>query len=326
MRTAFTLVSLASLSSVALAQSGYGRFPCTVFNGDGTFSADQTQCANDALVVPGTGEGTPGLDSQGDLPAPTDPQCVIDSSSGAYFCGIAGATCQSDDNCDNGQCLDGVCSGGFATTCNGVDANCLGNLYCTDLFGGETATDTCGGVGTYCQDYTQGNVDLMPAENQAIFNNFCATGYCSYAQGVCDIHGGLGDSCASDPEFFCSAGLQCNTETQICEIAPVPSGARARARRDETNALAGGRRRNLFKKSLCPLAHEACSIEGTNGFECIDVQTNLEQCGACASNGGVDCTALPGVAAVGCNSGVCEIWSCEDGFTYDAAAGACTAN
>jgi hypothetical protein len=54
-------------------------------------------------------------------------------------------------------------------------------------------------------------------------------------------------------------------------------------------------------------------------------QSNIEQCGACASEGGVDCTQIEGVAAVGCVAGVCEIWSCEDGFTYDAAKGACVA-
>jgi len=39
MRSVLALASIASLSSVALAQTGYGRFPCNIFNGDGTLSA-----------------------------------------------------------------------------------------------------------------------------------------------------------------------------------------------------------------------------------------------------------------------------------------------
>jgi hypothetical protein len=70
--------------------------------------------------------------------------------------------------------------------------------------------------------------------------------------------------------------------------------------------------------------------------------------GACATEGGVDCTGLPGVEAVGCVAGVCtlcvmpfrglerslltldvalagEIWSCQDGYTWDAATASCKA-
>lgn len=55
-------------------------------------------------------------------------------------------------------------------------------------------------------------------------------------------------------------------------------------------------------------------------------QSNIEQCGACASEGGVDCTTLEGVSAVGCVAGSCEIWSCEDGFTYDPTSSVCVAS
>lgn len=52
-------------------------------------------------------------------------------------------------------------------------------------------------------------------------------------------------------------------------------------------------------------------------------QSNIEQCGACASAGGVDCTLIEGAAAVGCVAGVCEVWACEEGFAFDATAAAC---
>lgn len=52
-------------------------------------------------------------------------------------------------------------------------------------------------------------------------------------------------------------------------------------------------------------------------------QSNLEQCGACASAGGIDCTQIAGATAVGCVAGVCEVWACEDGYSFDATAASC---
>lgn len=93
----------------------------------------------------------------------------------------------------------------------------------------------------------------------------------------------------------CADGLVCNGD-QIC-VPAATSDVRSRSRR----AL-------RQRRSLCPASHTACSVAGTkSGFECIDTQSNLEQCGACASSGGMDCTALPGVEAVGCVAGVCEV-------------------
>jgi len=133
MHATLALASLASLASVALAQipTGYGRFPCTLVNGDGTFSAgassprsrvalplldasltrslsllrpaDPNQCLDAALINP-AGGADPTQMIQGAEPNPTGAACSIELETGAYFCGIAGADCSSDDNCDNGTC------------------------------------------------------------------------------------------------------------------------------------------------------------------------------------------------------------------------------
>ncbi|GAA6011320.1 hypothetical protein JCM10207_008298 [Rhodosporidiobolus poonsookiae] len=307
-----TLALASALVGFAAAQSGYGRFPCTVVNGDGTFSADQTQCTG--LVAPGSGVGTPGVDAQGDLPVPVGATCQIETETGAYFCGIAGAACASDAQCDNGICTGGVCQGGFGQLCANNDDLCSGFLYCQTPDFTQSTSNTCGGAGAFCQDYTQGDASFTDAQNFAIFNQFCGSGYCNFGTGACGVQAALGGDCSTDPEFGCATGLVCNAAF-VCEAAPTPSGARARARR------AGG----LHRRNLCPADHSACSVPNGKGFECIDTQSNLEQCGACASSGGVDCTAIEGADAVGCVAGVCEIWSCHDGFTYDAAAGACVA-
>lgn len=317
MRSVIAAASLVSLAGLVAAQTGYGRFPCTIVNGDKTFSPDPTQCANSALNAPGAQDNS--LETQGDRVNPVDPVCQIETETGAYFCGIAGATCTTDENCDNGLCVGGKCQGGFLQGCAGVDSNCSGFLYCLSGTFEQTASNSCGALGAFCQDATRGDVTFSDAENYAIFNQFCSTGYCNYGTGNCDNHGTtVGADCSSDPEFYCTEtstgqALTCDTTSNTCALAAVPSG-RARARR------------NLGRRNLCPASHEACAIEGSAGFECIDTSSNLEQCGGCASNAGVDCTSLEGVDSVGCVAGTCEIWSCADGFIYDAEASACVAN
>jgi hypothetical protein len=302
------LLALASLASVAVAQSGYGRFPCTNVNGDGTFSADPTKCGADALIAPGA-DTTNTEGNQGDGVTPTEPECVVEAQTGAFFCGIPGATCTTAANCDNGVCTDGLCQGGFTQDCNGDDTNCIGFLYCNSA--DFTPGTTCGGQGSFCQDYTQGSEDFTNAENAAIFDQFCVDGYCNAGTGNCGTRFALGEDCSTDPEFGCVAGLECRDDT--CQEPIVPSAVRAR--------------RSLSRRSgLCPASHTACAVSGAKaGFECIDVASNLEQCGACASAGGVDCTSLPGVEAVGCVAGQCEIWSCAEGFAWDAATSSCSA-
>ncbi|EGU12710.1 Glycoprotein gp2 [Rhodotorula toruloides ATCC 204091] len=281
LKVASVLVASSSSSwSYTTAAAGYGRFQCTLVNGDGTFSADPNQCADAALIPTGTNDPTSPY--QGDQPPPTGAQCVQDLN-GRYYCGIAGAACASDANCDNGVCSGGVCTGTYNAQCGADDSLCLGYLYCTDPFG-DPASGVCGGIGNYCQDYTEGSDTNSDAVNEALWNQNCASGYCSFNQGVCATHvTTIGGSCADDPEFA------------------------------------------FFKRNACPASHTACRIEGQRGFECIDTSSNIEQCGACATEGGVDCTGLPGVEAVGCVAGVCEIWSCQDGYTWDSATASCKA-
>jgi len=78
-------------------------------------------------------------------------------------------------------------------------------------------------------------------------------------------------------------------------------------------------------EELCPDGLSACPISafGT-GFECVDTQEELENCGGCNSLGeGQDCTAIPGVAGVGCSNGKCVVLSCGEGYRMTSN-GACT--
>ncbi|GAA6027808.1 hypothetical protein JCM8097_001728 [Rhodosporidiobolus ruineniae] len=312
MRTTFALASLASLASLAAAQTGYGRFACTLVNGDGTFSANQALCADDQLIPPGANTAAPGVD-QGDRIAPTGSQCVAEAETGAFFCGIAGATCTTSANCDNGPCVAGICQGGFGQGCAGADTNCAGFLYCLSGDLTTTTANTCGAVGAFCQDAASVDPAFTAAQAQPIFNQFCSTGYCNAGTGNCDNFVALGGSCLVDPEFGCGPAAFCNP-AGVCQALAAPSG-RARARRNE----------GLHRRNLCPASHSACSVSGGKGFECIDTQSNLEQCGACASSGGMDCTQIPNAESVGCVAGRCEIWSCAADHTFDSEANACVA-
>ncbi|GAA5892130.1 hypothetical protein JCM6882_005702 [Rhodosporidiobolus microsporus] len=81
-----------------------------------------------------------------------------------------------------------------------------------------------------------------------------------------------------------------------------------------------GLARRRFPRALCAAGLSQCSLGGGR-YECVDVLSSLEQCGACASDKGVDCATLPGVAGVSCVDGTCVIESCEVG--HDLVDGAC---
>ena len=81
---------------------------------------------------------------------------------------------------------------------------------------------------------------------------------------------------------------------------------------------------------MCPSAMKSCPLYGSTsgrgflkGYECIDIQNDLESCGGCALNespfgqpsadGGRDCSAIPFADDVRCRRGVCVIGECLAG-------------
>lgn len=103
----------------------------------------------------------------------------------------------------------------------------------------------------------------------------------------------------------CGASSCINPATQSCVSgSPVSRKAARRA------------------MGLCPLGQTRCSVGLREGHECIDTQTNLESCGACLSEGGVDCSRLMGAALdVACVAGRCRSSACFKG--YELMDGAC---
>ncbi|GAA5877413.1 hypothetical protein JCM1840_006093 [Sporobolomyces johnsonii] len=104
-------------------------------------------------------------------------------------------------------------------------------------------------------------------------------------------------------------------------------------------AEASKKKKNKIVPSLCPVGELACPIlgsttytdavkhhfatkgevsgvmAGAGGYECINAKEALDSCGGCASTGeGQDCTKLRGAAGVGCEDGVCRVFSCQSGW------------
>ncbi|KAL8291327.1 hypothetical protein RQP46_002305 [Phenoliferia psychrophenolica] len=162
-----------------------------------------------------------------------------------------------------------------------------------------------GGLGTICGD------------DEACAGNAYCTNVGTEVIGIC---GGIGTLCedgCSGGNALCASG-NCDSETGTCAVSTViltPS-QNGRSRRSTVDLASRG--------SHCPAEQSTCAAPGGRSFECVDTTSNLEQCGGCAGLGGTDCTALPGVDAVGCRAGRCEVWACAVGFTWSAAAAECT--
>lgn len=61
------------------------------------------------------------------------------------------------------------------------------------------------------------------------------------------------------------------------------------------------------------------------GFECIDLENDVENCGGCASLGtGQDCTQIPGAKKSTCESSQCVVLSCQPGHVLSAGKTTCT--
>ncbi|TDL20478.1 hypothetical protein BD410DRAFT_687907, partial [Rickenella mellea] len=86
-----------------------------------------------------------------------------------------------------------------------------------------------------------------------------------------------------------------------------------------------------WENAKCRDGYTACGVYGGNrkAWECIDTKYDLESCGGCAmplhshSPRGVDCTAIPGVADVACDSGECDVRSCKSGWAISPSGTSC---
>ncbi|GAA5868275.1 hypothetical protein JCM8547_002302 [Rhodosporidiobolus lusitaniae] len=232
-------------------------------------------------------------DAQGEISASAvcQPDPINTSIS---YCGYAHAACSSDDQCDYGSCgSNGMCAGYLGDACT-TNNDCQAFFFC--------GTDgTCGGAGAACANGDPTSPIPNP-EQQCVSQSCDTTAQTCAAPPTAGVSNGFGcsnnDMCASG---FCSS-------SSICAAAASQAGSRK-------------------KRSIeCPAAHIACPVGSTlsDGYECVDIQTNLEQCGGCLADGsGVDCTSIYGVESVSCEAGQCLVLSCVPGLNVNALGTAC---
>ncbi|GAA5997992.1 uncharacterized protein JCM10292_002248 [Rhodotorula paludigena] len=233
-------------------------------------------------------------DAQGEISATAvcQPDPINPSVS---YCGYAHAACTQATDCDYGSCgSDGFCRGYLGDACSS-DNDCQAFFFC--------GTDgTCGGASAACAN---GDPSApIPNPEQQCVSQTCdaATQTCGTApsEGVPNGFGcSSNDMCASG---YCSTSL-------VCALQASAAGSRRKRSTD-----------------VCPAHQVACALGSSlsSGYECIDPQTNLEQCGGCTADGsGVDCTAIFGVESVACDAGRCIVMSCAPGLSVNGLATAC---
>ncbi|GAA5990024.1 hypothetical protein JCM10908_002425, partial [Rhodotorula pacifica] len=256
--------------------SGYGNYDCTIVNADGSLSPTEARPADLGLAT-----------------------CVRDQFNHGYFCGTAGAVCRLDgstDKCDGGYCQQareetGICSGGYGALPE-AGYGCLGSLK------PDPASGRCGVGGSPCGTLIERGGQLV----EEAYNPNCLSGLCDSTTLTC-----VDSPVAADPPI---------DPVYPRPAVPPSDSAPALTYQKAAPPLARRARNRPVLPSLCPSGLTLCQLGGGAGYECIDTDLNLEQCGACASDGGVDCTTLPGVAAVGCIKGYCRVWACEPGWGY----------
>ncbi|KAM0751239.1 hypothetical protein T439DRAFT_325386 [Meredithblackwellia eburnea MCA 4105] len=226
------------------------------------------------------------------------------------YCGYAAAACTKASECDYGSCgSDGKCKGYAGDPCPNGNTDCQAFFFC--------GTDkTCGGVGAACANGDASSP--IPSPDQQ-----CTSNSCDQTAKTCNAPPAagmpVGSACGNDD--VCASGV-CGTSSSLCTTVQAASQRARRTKRfvhngDATDALE------------CPAGFTACAVGSgiSEGFECIDSLTDLEQCGGCVSpfgsNEGQDCTAIGGVESVSCKAGTCFVESCVAGFTVSPDSQAC---
>ncbi|KAH9946622.1 protein priA [Amylocystis lapponica] len=121
------------------------------------------------------------------------------------------------------------------------------------------------------------------------------------------------------PPPQCNDGWFWHMPTSCCQPSTTPSSTPTPPAQPSGKTTKHRRTMKSRRTTLCPSDLVACPLSGlvsSSDFECISPESDIESCGGCLSTGeGKDCTAMEGVWNVGCEAGVCAVYTCQDGFT-----------
>ncbi|GAA5975818.1 hypothetical protein JCM5350_000741 [Sporobolomyces pararoseus] len=148
----------------------------------------------------------------------------------------------------------------------------------------------------------------------------------------CNNNGGVATHAAQPPSHSSdsspskpSKSLSYSEHTMAAVAPPVASSVADHVAKRGVKLLEEVQKRiqeepweNLDSQLLCPLGETACPIFPRMGtYECVDTSSELENCGGCASRSqGEDCTQLKGVLGLACQSGKCNVFTCQPGYNY----------
>ncbi|ORX34195.1 hypothetical protein BD324DRAFT_170815 [Kockovaella imperatae] len=164
-------------------------------------------------------------------------------------------------------------------------------------------------VGAYAAPFASQNAIVALLEQQALANVGGMKSNCNYPTGstpdsCTDCH-----SSCPDGQYVC--GNACISDNDGCSSGQaVPP-----KKRDFLSVITTPR---------CPSMLTACAVPASSfftgrNFECLDVMSDIESCGACTfplpgEKSGIDCTSIPHTLGVKCHLGKCVIDSCQQGF------------
>jgi hypothetical protein len=202
--------------------------------------------------------------------------CEINTDKNVNNCGKCGNICDATSGA--AKCTVGVCG---VSNCKAGLGDCDTNpTDCeTDI---TTSVDNCGGCGVTC---------VIPNGVPACKASVCSVGSCN--AGYADCNG--------DPKDGCETNIA--TDTKNCGACNTPCAI--------SNATAACVNK-VCKVSVCTLPFADCDGDGTTCE--TNTSTNVSNCGGCAGNGGVSCTARYPNATGKCVTGGCQIAGCATDF------------
>ncbi|PCH38975.1 hypothetical protein WOLCODRAFT_29297 [Wolfiporia cocos MD-104 SS10] len=177
-------------------------------------------------------------------------------------------------------------------------------------------------------------VAVVTAQLEALINDASGKQTCHYpdhAAPFCDFDWPCGFNCTNGYVPFTPSGSDHPTQ---CTCPPPWS---------ECNGVCGsfphgcGSATPGWKRSApsCAAGKQMCGIAGGSsgkGWECVDTTSDLESCGGCMAPSpftpfgavtGVDCSAIPNIASVGCQASQCVVSSCIAGYVPSSARDSC---
>ena len=227
---------------------------------------------------------------------------LSDTTSDAANCGACGNVCGAGLTCTNSACVAGpppVCQNPMLS-CNG---------QCVDI---QTDVNNCGGCNQPCGNgFTCMNAVCAPTTSpngaQCASNNQCTSGYCT--DGVC-----ANTPCAGT----CMAA---NLPGSVGSCTNIPDG------QDPADECQGHSTCN--GAGACSAAPACAHDQMLCGAVCVDLQTDVNNCGACNQQCGAGAACMNGTCQAqqpllpqgsACVSdGSCQTGSCADGYCANTA-------